>query len=100
MSIREQLLTAFEEGSISKMTANEICRVFAIPYREKKRLTDVLDRMVDDGLIFQDNGGRYGTASSLGLIKGKICGNERGFAFLLPEDKTLHPDDYFIPRKG
>ena len=100
MSIREQLLTAFEEGSISKMTANEICRVFAIPYREKKRLTDVLDRMVDDGLIYQDNGGRYGTASSLGLIKGKICGNERGFAFLLPEDKTLHPDDYFIPRKG
>ncbi len=82
------------------MTAGDICRVFAIPFREKKRLTTVLDKLVDDGLIFQDNGGRYGTAEALGLIKGKISGNERGFAFLVPEDRTAHPEDYFLPRKN
>ncbi len=82
------------------MTASDICRVFAIPYREKKRLTQVLDALVDEGLIYEDNGGRYGTAVALGLIKGKISGNERGFAFLVPEDRTTHPDDYFLPRKA
>ena len=100
MSIQEQLLQAFEEGTINRMTAGDICRVFAIPFREKKRLTTVLDKLVDDGLIYQDNGGRYGTAEALGLIKGKISGNERGFAFLVPEDKATHPDDYFLPRKN
>ena len=82
------------------MSAGDICRVFAIPYREKKRLTDVLDGLVDEGLIFQDNGGRYGTADGLGLIKGKISGNERGFAFLLPDDRERHENDYFLSRKN
>ena len=100
MSIQEQLLQAFKEGAINRMTAGDICRVFAIPFREKKRLTTVLDKLVDDGFIYQDNGGRYGTAEALGLIKGKISGNERGFAFLVPEDKANHPDDYFLPRKN
>ena len=82
------------------MTASDICRIFAIPYREKKRLTQVLDALVDEGLIYEDNGGRYGTAAALGLIKGKISGNERGFAFLIPEDRVSHPDDYFLPRRS
>ena len=82
------------------MTASDICRVFAIPYREKKRLTQVLDTLVDEGFIYEDNGGRYGTATALGLIKGKISGNERGFAFLVPEDREAHPDDYFLPRRA
>ena len=82
------------------MTANEICRVFSIPYREKKRLTDVLDRLIEEEIIFQDDGGRYGTAKDLGLIQGKISGNERGFALLGPEDRTAHPEDYFIPKRG
>ena len=43
---------------------------------------------------------RYGTAAALGLIKGKISGNERGFAFLIPEDRVSHPDDYFLPRRS
>ena len=81
MSIQEQLLQAFDQGTINKMTVSEICRVFAIPDREKKRLTSVLDSLVENGSIYQDNGGRYGTAEALGLIKGKINGNERGFAF-------------------
>ncbi|MBO5334815.1 MAG: ribonuclease R [Clostridia bacterium] len=100
MNIRQQLLQAFEEGKINRMTASDICRVFAIPYREKKRLTQVLDTLVDEGLIYEDNGGRYGTATALGLIKGKISGNERGFAFLVPEDREAHPDDYFLPRRA
>ena len=82
------------------MTANELCCVFSIPYREKKRLTDVLDRLIEEEVIFQDDGGRYGTAKDLGLIQGKISGNERGFAFLVPEDRTAHPEDYFIPKRG
>ncbi len=81
------------------MTASDICRVFAIPYREKRRLVEVLDGLISDGLIYQDNGGRYGTSASLGLIKGKISGNERGFAFLIPEDKNSYPNDFFLPRK-
>ena len=100
MNIRIQLLQAFEEGNLTKAAIGDICRYFAIPFREKNRLTSILDDMVEEGLIYQDNGGRYGTAESLGLIEGKISGNERGFAFLVPTDKTRHPNDYFLPKKN
>ena len=99
MSIQEQLLQAFDQGTINKMTVSEICRVFAIPDREKKRLTSVLDSLVENGSIYQDNGGRYGTAEALGLIKGKINGNERGFAFWFPKIAANMKTTTFYPEK-
>ncbi len=100
MSAKEQLLARFSDGSLALKTANEICKILQLPYREKSRLLDLLDKLCDEGEIYQNNGGRYGTIEQLGLIKGKINGNERGFAFLIPDDKTAHPNDYFLPKKS
>ncbi|MBQ8374386.1 MAG: ribonuclease R [Clostridia bacterium] len=100
MNIKSTLLQAFQDGSLSRMTASEICKIYNIPYREKRRLTEVLDALVDEGEIFQDGAGRYGTAQALGLIKGKLVGNERGFAFLVPDGKTAEQKDYFLPHKA
>ena len=100
MSAKEQLLARFSDGTLAMKTANEICKILQLPYREKARLLDLLDKLCDEGLIYQNNGGRYGTIEQLGLIKGKINGNERGFAFLIPDDKSIHPNDYFLPKKS
>lgn len=59
-----------------------------------------MDSLVEDGHLFVGEYGNYGTAEALGLIKGKINGNERGFAFLIPDDRTAYPEDFFIPHKG
>ena len=100
MSAKQQLLERFLDGSLALKTATEICKILQIPYREKSRLLDLLNKLCEEGEIYQNNGGRYGTILQLGLIKGKISGNERGFAFLVPDDKTTHPNDYFLPKKS
>ena len=100
MSAKEQLLERFLDGTLALKTANEICKILQLPYREKSRLLDLLDKLCEDGEIYQNNGGRYGTTVQLGLIKGKISGNERGFAFLVPEDKESYPNDFFLPKKS
>ena len=100
MSSLDKIYALFENGTLANKTATEICKALQIPYREKNRLTDLLSKLCADGKLFQNDGGRYGTIAQLGLIKGKISGHERGFAFLVPDDKETHPDDYFIPHKN
>ena len=100
MNAKESLLSAFEEGTLAGKTASEILKILGIPYREKNRLIDLLNKLIDEGKLFQNDGGRYGTIEQLGLIKGVLRGNERGFAFLIPENKDLYENDFFIPHKS
>lgn len=99
MSAKERIFERFENGDLAANTLHEICKKLNIPYREKNRLAGLLDDLCKDGLLYCDDSGRFGTAAQLGLIEGEICGNERGFAFLVPKDREAYPDDFFIPRK-
>lgn len=100
MNIKTTLQAAFREGALAKKTVSDICKYYSIPYREKNRVQGVLNALMDEGEIFADAAGRYGTPADLGLIKGVIRGNERGFAFLTPEDKDSYPNDFFLPHKN
>ena len=99
MSAKELILERFENGELSALTLPQICKQLNIPYRERNRLASLLDELCKDGKIFLDDLGRYGTAKSLGLIEGKVQGNERGFAFLVPTDTQTYDSDFFIPRR-
>ena len=100
MNAKESILDKFRDGTFAGKTASEICKILQMPYRERKRLTDLLDELIEDGKIYQNDGGRYGTIEQLGLIKGTLTGNERGFAFLVPENKADFEKDFFIPHKN
>ena len=99
MSTKQKIFKAFENGTLACKNLSEICTTLDIPYREKKRLLGVLEELIKEGKIYENDGGRYGTSEQLGLIKGEIVGNERGFAFLMPDDKDAYERDFFIPKK-
>lgn len=99
MSAKERIFQAFENGTLACKNINELCKALDIPYREKNRLIGVLEELENEGRIFVNDGGRYGTSEQLGLIQGTISGNERGFGFLIPDDKESYLGDFFIPRK-
>ena len=99
MSVTERIYERFLDKTLSGKNINEICKALSIPYREKNRLLPILDELCQDGRLYKTDGGRYGTSEDLGLIKGVISGNERGFGFLIPDDKESYPNDFFIPRK-
>ncbi len=100
MNAKESIFDKFRDGTFAGKTSAEICKILQIPYREKKRLTDILDALMKEGRIYQNDGGRYGTIEQLGLVKGVIVGNERGFGFLVPENKDAYEKDFFIPPKS
>ena len=100
MNAKDSIYQKFIDGTFAGKTITEICKLSNIPYREKNRMLSVLDALCEERKIFQNDGGRYGTSEQLGLITGKISGNERGFAFLVPDDQERFPQDFFIPHKN
>ncbi len=100
MNAQDRLYALFQDGTLAGKTETEICKILQLPYREKGRLIDVLEKLCAAGKIHRNRGGRYGTIEQLGLIKGILSGNERGFAFLIPEDKQRYENDFFIPHKS
>ncbi|MFQ7076915.1 MAG: hypothetical protein ACLRSW_02710 [Christensenellaceae bacterium] len=89
MSAKETLLQYFENETLSGKTFTEIAKFLKVSHREKKSLLALLDSLCDEGALYVTGGGKYGTPEQLGLIKGTLSGNERGFAFLVPENKAL-----------
>ena len=51
--------------------------------------------MEKEGIIIKLRNERYGLIDKMNLIAGKLEGNEKGFGFLIPDDKTR--EDIFIP---
>ena len=98
MGAKQRIFEQFENGTLACKSLGEICKILDIPYRERNRLLSLLNELIDDGMLFVDEQGFYGTNEQLGLIKGTVSGNERGFAFLIPEDKDAHPNDFFLSR--
>ena len=72
MNAKESLLISFEDGTLEGKTLSEILKILQIPYREKNRLSDLLQSLCDEGKIYRNDGGRYGTIEQLGLIKGVL----------------------------
>lgn len=100
MNAKETLTERFLSGELANKTFTEIAKRLEIPHRERKNLLALLDSLCEEGVVFLSGEGRYGTPEQLGLIKGVLSGNERGFAFLVPEDKTAFEKDFFIPHKN
>ena len=98
MSAIERIYERFLDGSLANKNVAEICKILSMPYRERNRLIPLLEELCKDGKLYKNTQGKYGTSEQMGLVKGIISGNERGFGFLVPDDKATYPQDFFIPR--
>ena len=63
---------------------------------EQKSIQKILVSLEDEGLIVYDDG-KYTAFEFSDFLRGSLRGNEKGFAFLIPENGG---DDYFIPNRN
>lgn len=92
----DRLLQYMQEESYKPMTVQELEDVMGIEGSEGFRdFVKALVKMEERGLVVRTRANRYGLPQKMNLVKGKISGHAKGFAFLIPEEKGL--DDVFIP---
>lgn len=100
MDTKKALLSLFSDGTFENKTEKEIEKYLSLPYRERSRLYDMLSSLVQDGLIFRLSSGRFATKRNPLIVEGVIEGNERGFGFLIADDRKTYPDDFFVPHRN
>ncbi|WP_203364536.1 ribonuclease R [Bacillus sp. REN10] len=92
----EQLLTYMKEESYKPLTVKELEEALGIEdSSDFKEFVKALVYMEEKGLVVRTRANRYGLPEKMNLIRGKISGHAKGFAFLLAEEPGM--DDIFIP---
>jgi ribonuclease R len=94
--LMERLLTFMRDEAYKPLTIQELEEAFKIEdASEFKELVKALVTMEEQGLVVRTRSNRYGVPEKMNLIRGRVTGHAKGFAFVVPEDPTL--DDIFIP---
>ena len=92
----DKLLEFMKEEAYKPLTVQELEEAFGIKdSAEFKDFVKALVAMEDQGLVVRTRSNRYGLPEKMNLLKGKLIGHAKGFAFVDPEDTSL--DDVFIP---
>ena len=89
MTAIEILTEKFNTGEFCYKKASEICRLLGAGGKgERESIVRMLKDLEAEGCIVRDDRGRYVLPEKLGLVRGTIQGNERGFAFLLRDGQS------------
>jgi ribonuclease R len=95
MGIRKNIINFMEDKVYKPMLKEELAIQFGLEGKEMKAFYKVLEDMEKEGTIIKTRNERYGIVDKMNLIVGKLEGNEKGFGFLIPDDRTK--EDVFIP---
>lgn len=92
----DRLLQYMAEESYKPLTVQELEEAFDIEGSEDfKDFVKALVYMEEKGLVVRTRSNRYGLPEKMNLIRGKLTGHAKGFAFVIPEEPGM--DDIFIP---
>lgn len=93
---RKNKITGFmKEEAYRPLKFEELAVILDVPQDDRDQLAGILNELEQEGVIFRTNKDRYGIPERMGLVAGRIQGNERGYGFLIPDDEQMA--DVFIP---
>jgi ribonuclease R len=95
---RELVLQVLSEKGIP-LSFNDLCDAIEIADMEKAIFTKRLNAMEREGQVMRNRKGLLCLPDKIEAIAGVIQGHQDGFGFLVPDDKTKHPEDLFLSPK-
>lgn len=94
MNFKEKLLAFMKEEAYKPLTISELMQAFEVEGSMKKEMLKVLNELEYEGSIIFTRSQRYGIPEKMSLVTGVLDGNQKGFAFLRPDNKDI--SDIFI----
>jgi len=98
MTIREKILEFVNSEDYKPMVKEQLLVEFEIDYKEKEEFYKILDSLEKEGLLIKTKHERYVPINNEYLVVGTLEGNEKGFGFVVPDDRSR--DDIFIPAES
>ncbi|MEH7112654.1 ribonuclease R [Neobacillus niacini] len=92
----DKLLQYMKDEAYKPLTVQELEVAFGIAdSSDFKEFVKALVQMEEKGLVVRTRSNRYGLPQKMNLIRGKLTGHAKGFAFVIPDEPGM--DDIFIP---
>jgi ribonuclease R len=92
----DRVLQYMKEETYKPLTVQELEEAFGIEDSTSfKDFVKALVVMEEKGLVIRTRSNRYGLPEKMNLVRGRLAGHAKGFAFLIPEEAGM--DDIFIP---
>lgn len=92
----DRLLHYMKDEAYKPLTVQELEMALNVTdSSEFKDFVKALVQMEEKGLVVRTRSNRYGLPEKMNLVKGKLSGHAKGFAFVIPEEPGM--DDIFIP---
>jgi len=91
--LRADIEQHLKKNRQTALTASQILEGLGLKEQDRAIMLGVMKKMQDEGALVKSGQGRFGLPEKLGLVTGILRGNRRGFAFLVPEQKT---EDIYI----
>ena len=94
MNFKDKILAFMKDEAYNPLTFKELLQAVEVEGKMKKALLTALNELEDEGKIIFTRSERYGLPEKMNLVTGTLEGNQKGYAFLIPDDKNLK--DLFI----
>ncbi|MFB6468638.1 ribonuclease R [Cytobacillus sp. Hz8] len=92
----DKLMIYMKDEAYKPLTVQELEVAFGIEDSvDFKDFVKALVIMEEKGLVVRTRSNRYGLPEKMNLIRGKLVGHAKGFAFVIPDEAGM--DDIFIP---
>ncbi|NMA66672.1 MAG: VacB/RNase II family 3'-5' exoribonuclease, partial [Clostridiaceae bacterium] len=91
---KQRILSFMRDESYKPLKFSELAVFMDVPKEDRPSLQELLDTMVQEGVIIKTRKERYGVPEKMGLVAGRFQGNSRGFGFVIPDSGE---EDVFIP---
>jgi ribonuclease R len=91
---KERIKRYINEKTYHPLSFKELVVSLDVPKEDRELFKQCLDELEEEGAIFKSKKNRYGAPDRMGLVAGKFQSHERGFGFLIPNDKEQN--DIFI----
>jgi ribonuclease R len=98
MELREKIYNEFVSGKLAFKSVGEIINLpeYRRPRNLKRLVREKLGKLVKSGALIVDRKNKLCTPKQAEAFTGTVQSNPRGFAFILPDDKSFGKD-FFVP---
>lgn len=94
--LETRLLGYMKEHPVAPVGAEELLKALTLEGNDLKLFWQVLKDLEDRGQVVKTRFNTYGLPAAMGLVVGRCQVTSKGFAFVVPEEKTAD-GDLFIP---
>ena len=106
MKLHEQIFFEIKENKIKYKNLGALLSYLSVKLgEERENIAKCINKMLLEGELVENSKRELIVPISVGLVKGTVCGNQKGFAFITPkqegrqgfEFKKKTSQDVFVP---